>query len=243
MCLAIFIVLQCSCHSHSAINCLFLPLLPLRREKYSWRLWLHNGLVSISSPWRGWRGGWVQPPHVEHLLFSPLPWQLSCWLAWLQKVLNDTQHWGHQARGWERGRGRAVAPWFECVMASVFSWWKLKIQAIKRPQVISICQTKHQSPVIWFWGLQILQCRLMTMYSETVICIPSILITTSGSLYLRLVLFVILAPCSNKQREFHHLRVFILSLSWSQNHDALAWAREKNCLQLQELAGKWALSK
>lgn len=54
------------------LNCLFLLLLPLRGEEYSWSLGFHNGLASFFSPRRGQSGGWVQPHHVEHLLFLPV---------------------------------------------------------------------------------------------------------------------------------------------------------------------------
>lgn len=161
--------------------------------------------IGFSSSQRGRRRGWVQPSHVEHLLFF-LPVAMATEsLAGL--ALRGAQ-WhsvpGQQERGLGRDRGSILI-----LMINGHCLLLVNFQKINHKVTTSVSvRCNHCFPIIQLWGLQILQYKLPTTYSETVIGKHRILINVSGLLYLKLVLFVIRVPCSNKQQEFHHLQFF-----------------------------------
>lgn len=143
---------------------------------------------------------------------------------------------GSQARGW-KGEGRRREGQHLHFRVSRQHFQLVNFQNISHKEIN--CRYNCCSPIICFWGFWTRQCGLMSTYPLTIICIHGTLVKVSGSLYLELFLSVIQVPCSNKQHEFQfHLLVFILFLSWSQNHAALAWARKKkiaySCKNLQE---------
>lgn len=111
---------------------------------------------------------------------------------------------GQQERGLGRERGSILILMFNGQCFLLVNFQKITHKATTSASV----RLNHCSPITQFWGLPMLHHRLPTTYSETVIGIHRILINISGLLDLKLVLFVIWVPCSNKQHKFHHLQVF-----------------------------------
>lgn len=155
--------------------------------------------IGFSSSQRGRRRGGVQPSHVEHLLFLPVAMVTEPLVGLALRGAQWHPVPGQQERGLGRDRGSVLILMFngQCFVLVHF-------QKISHKVTISASvRLNHCSPITQFWGLQVLQYRLPTTCSETVIGIQRIFI--SGLLYLKLVLFVIRVPCNNKQHEFHHL--------------------------------------
>lgn len=193
----------------------------------------------FSSPRRVWRRGWVQPSHVEHLLFLLVAMVTEPLAGLAPRGAQWHPVPGQQERGLGRERGSILILMFNGHCFLLVNFQKIRQKATTSASV----RLNHCSPITQFWGLQILQYRLPTTYSETVIGIHRIRINVSGLLCLKLVLFVIWVPCSNKQHEFHHLQVFNPISVMVSKSCCTGMSQKKNCLQLQELAGKWALSK
>lgn len=133
---------------------------------------------------------------------------------------------GQQERQLGRERGSIFILMFNCQCFLPGNFQKISHEVTTSASV----RLNHCSPITQFWGLQILHHRLPTTYSETVIGIHRILTNISGLLYLKLVLFVIWVPCSNKQHEFHHLQVFNpISVMVSKSH-CTGMSQEKKLL-------------
>lgn len=136
----------------------------------------------FSSPRRGWRRGWEQPSHVEHLLFLPVAMVTEPPAGLAPRGAQWHPVPGQQDRGLQRERGSIFILMFSGQCFLCVNFQKISHKATTSAFV----RLNHCSPITQFWGLQILQYRLPTMYSETVTSIHRIFINISGLLYLKL---------------------------------------------------------
>lgn len=118
--------------------------------------------TGFSSSQRGRRRGWVQPSHVEHLLFLPVA-MVTEPLAGL--ALRGAQ-WHPVPGQWERGLGRERGS----ILVLMFNgqcFLLMNFQKISHKVTTSApVRLNHCSTMTQFWRLQILQYRLPSMYSE-----------------------------------------------------------------------------
>lgn len=159
--------------------------------------------TGFSSSQRGRRRGWVQPSHVEHLLFLPVAMATEP-LAGL--ALRGAQ-WHPVPGQWERGlgreRGSILVLMFNGQCFLLMNFQKISHKVTSAPVRLNHCSQWLSSEDCKYCSTG---CQLCIQ--KIAIDMHRTLINVSGFLYLKLVLFVIWVPCSNKQHEFHHLQVF-----------------------------------